>query len=153
MRLRQIFSDDESSEQGATLVETAVSFVPFFILTYGLVFFINWAYTTMTLQFALNETARWASLGQKLTDPNTGQPASRERSIELKLAQNLNKFGMTDGDVTFRICPTNRTNCTTNTAVASGRNALLIATKPTTNFFQLPALTPSASVVIRNEPF
>ena len=141
------------SERGATSLEVAVSALPFFAIVCGLVGFISWAHTTMTMQYALNQAARWAITGNTLPDPQTGIAMNRSESVRLMFQKQLKAFGQDPADVTLTMCPVTAPNCTSDSVSSAGRHFIIRATKPASEFFGFPALAPSASVVIRNEPY
>ena len=133
-------------------METAVSFIPFAIVCYGLIFFLYFAFLTLCLQFSVNEAARWGILGETLNDP-FGQPLSREDSIRLRFEQAAQSYGIDPSDVDLRICPLNDPNCAVNNAGLPGQQILVQAEKPQLDLFGVGLVTPTASVSIKNENF
>lgn len=70
------------SEEGATLVEFALTFVVFMFLVFAVIDFGHLFFVEMEAQNAIQEAARYGSTGQHLPDPkNPGNYLSRVTSI------------------------------------------------------------------------
>ena len=140
------------SEKGAVSVETAFSFLPFAAILFGLIHLIFYAHTVMSLQFALSKATRWGILGLTLTDTG-GNVLSRESSIRQRFDDASRTYGVSPDDVTLRICPTSLPNCATSVAPGADQWMVIVAEKPPRTFFGLGTYTPTARIVVKNEPF
>ncbi len=84
-----------SGRRGQAMAELAVTIMVFFMFLLALADIVRIYNTWMTMQFAVNEGARWGSLG------NTTTGLGREDSIRQHIAARMNQFNMpiSAGDV------------------------------------------------------
>jgi len=91
--------------RGASVIEFAMVAPLFFLLFSAIIDFGRLFFVQMTLQDALRDAARYASTGvhQSGTNPATGQPYTRELSIQNKILNEAAAAGVKPADVTINI--------------------------------------------------
>ena len=138
--------------EGQTLVETAITFIIFMLLVFGIIDFARLLYVQMTMQHALRSAARYAATGNHLTNAQ-GTTLSRTNSILQVAQQNAMGLPITSIQFTSQSFGSGSAGgpCDTET-LALGCNVQLL-TPLISRYFNNGVYYFTASVVYRNEPF
>ena len=138
--------------RGQTLLETAITFVIFMLLVFGIIDFARLFYVQMTMQNALRVAARYAATGNHLTNAQ-GTTLSRTNSIIQVAQQNAMGLPLTSIQFVSQSFGTNSPGgpCDTET-LSLGCNVQLI-TPLVSRYFSNGVYHFTASVMYRNEPF
>jgi len=136
------------NEKGATLVETAVTLPVFILVLFGFIQLCLVAYTSLTLQYQVNNCLRWSSVYDEIVPGE-----DRFDSIKTQLTKNLNDFHVDTTQLEVNMCNGAVSNCTDTDAGNSGSFVTLQATVPAYNLFPLGQLVVTGRAVIKNEPF
>ena len=86
---------------GQGIVEFLIVIPVFLVLFFGIYEFSRCYYTRAQIRGAVAEATRFASTGNQLADPNTGDPLSRALSVESMILADVGKFGVAGGDITL----------------------------------------------------
>ena len=138
--------------QGQALVETALTFVVFMLLVFGILDFARLFFVHLTMQHALRVAGRYAATGNHLTTAQ-GTPMARTNSI-MQVAQNA-AMGLPLTTIQFTSQSFGSGSaggpCDTVT-LALGCNVQLL-TPLVSRFFSNGVYRFNASMTYRNEPF
>jgi len=135
--------------KGSSIIEFAFVAPIFFLLCAGIIDFGRLFFVQMTVQSALREAARYATIGQHQSgnDPSTGQPYTREASIRQIIITEAAAAGVKASDMTITLMSVNGGNNIAGTPMdtmsISVQTTLRLITPYIGHFF-----TPNGSYVV-----
>jgi Flp pilus assembly protein TadG len=136
------------------MVESALALPIFLLLTLGSLDLFRLAYHAVTLHYVTSRTARWAILGQTLPSPsNPAVRLSREESIKLHLRAAAQKFGITLGTSSIRVCPTSDPACAFDSAGGANDQFILTVVHPVKGTVTGWKRSVTALMFARSEPY
>lgn len=141
----------QSLERGAAAVEASISIILLLTILILSIEMSLYLYSSIGLQYTVSNTARWASLGKKVTSNNV--QLSREDSIANTLKENGKIFTLNFSNAVISLCPTNITSCSTLNAGGPNESISLKVDIPFRFFLWRKSVTLSTSVIFRNEPY
>jgi TadE-like protein len=143
---------ENGRRKGQALAETALTFIFFMLLVFGVIDFARLFYVQMTMQHALREAARFAATGNHMTN-SAGVTLSRTNSI-LQVAQQ-NAMGIPLNSIQFYSLNygSNSPGGPSDTETISINCYVQLLTPFLSLYFTNGVYHFSASVMYRNEPF
>jgi Flp pilus assembly protein TadG len=137
-------------ERGAVFIESTIALLFLLLLILGTIDLSVAIYETLSIQYSLSQTARWAAIG-----PNApGATLPREESIINKAKTTAESFGIDLSNASINVCPAATPQCApTNNAGSPSSYALLSARKPFKFFFFRTTIDLSGWALFRNEPY
>ena len=129
------------NEKGATTLETAITILPFLLFLFGIIQLCLVAYTAFTLQFSVNNCARWG-----IVDGAT------YAEIQTLLQQELSTYQINTSSLQVNLCQGIVSNCNLQEEGSSNSFITLQATvnAPSVMGWNFPV---TGKVVAKNEPF
>lgn len=142
------------SEEGASLVEFALTSLVFFFLLFAVFDFGHLFFVEMDVQNALQEAARYGSTGNHLPDPkNAGQSLSRVTSIINTLENDAFGVNISNIQVSSLNGGSGSAGGPGDMMTVSTTVSMTMMTPLIAQLFPNGQLTYVASVTIMNEPF
>ena len=138
--------------RGQSLVETAITFIIFMLLVFGVMDFARLFYVRMTIQNALRVAARYAATGNHLTDAQ-GSTLSRTNSIVQVAQQNAMGIPLTGIQFYSQNFGSNSAGGPSDTTTISVGCNVQLLTPLISRYFSNGVYNFTASVMFRNEPF
>lgn len=89
------------SARGQSLVEFVVTLPVFMMLIFGIYEFSRYYTARLRIRNAVAEGTRFATTGNQLADPDTGDPLGRPVSIRNTILSEVGQYGVTSGDITI----------------------------------------------------
>lgn len=136
---------DSYDERGATLVETTITVIPFFLIVLGIVQLALHGFTLIALQHSLAYAAREGSL-------TAGAGASARVSQMVAEAQTRSQFAIDISNVSYRVCPLLNPGCSGGDPAGSNQYLIIIASKPVPLFWGVGTINLTAKAIAKNEP-
>jgi Flp pilus assembly protein TadG len=148
------------AEEGAALVEFALTFIVFIFLVFAVIDFGHLFFVKMDVQNAIQEAARYGSTGNHLPNPsNPTQTLSRVTSIIDTLQQDA--IGVQFSSIQVSNCTPDGSTCSGSGSAGAPGNYLTVSatvnmplfTPMIAQMFPNGQYTFNASVTVMNEPF
>lgn len=95
------FRDPAPRSHGQSLVEFILAVPIVLILLFTTFELSRYYYTRLMIRNTVATASRFAVTGNTLPDPETGDPLSRARSIERKILEGTERFGVDSDDITI----------------------------------------------------
>lgn len=142
-------------ERGATMVESALALPLFLLILLSTIDLLRVIQFDISLHYTLANAARWGIIGERLDNPLApGIPLTREESIELRLQETAQSYGITLSADEIQLCPATDPGCSADFAGNPNDFFLITVSRPMALFaFGGKSLTLKATVISKNEPF
>ncbi len=138
--------------QGQALIETALVFIFFMLLVFGIIDFGRLFFVRMTMQHALRVAGRYAATGNHLMD-SQGATLTRTNSILQVAQQNAMGLPITSIQFTSQSFGNGSAGGPGDTETLTVSSTVQLLTPLISRFFSNGVYHFNTSVVYRNEPF
>ncbi len=138
----------KTNESGVAMIECTISLLPFTLLLIGFLQLSIAAFHIVSLQYVLNRTSRWASIGHGSIDGRLPVSDVKEHAKQL-----FETLGLRSDDLSLHVCPASEPNCSSDSDAGSSQFVAIIAKKDPESILGVGSIPIAAQILVKNEPF